>query len=118
MKPWQTVRQLMERVLFTRPRRPVRHGRGRLGIEILEDRLCPSSYIITDLGQNPSTQAGINDSGQVARTLHLFDRRYYDGDNFAYRYPEPLIFDSLGGQFAHAYGINNLGDVVGDAETI
>lgn len=112
----------MKHVLFTRPRRLVRHACGRLGIDILEDRLCPSGYVITDLGQvggNASSTEGINSSGQVAGTVHNFNPVFRFGTNYAFLYSDgsrQTIVNSFGGQFSGGEGINNNGDVVGGAE--
>jgi probable HAF family extracellular repeat protein len=91
-----------------------------------------ASYSITDLGNlgYPTARgAAINESGQVAGTSYLAERVEYNaGCSPKHRpcfvHPErPFLWSagtitnlgSLGGLFAEANGINNLGDVVGNS---
>jgi probable HAF family extracellular repeat protein len=91
-----------------------------------------ASYSITDLGNlgYPTTRAAaINESAQVAGTSYLAERVEYNaGCSPKHRpcfvHPErPFLWSegkitnlgSLGGLFAEATGINNLGDVVGNS---
>jgi len=91
-----------------------------------------ATYSITDLGSlgYPTARAvGINEGGQVAGTSYLAERVEYNvGCSPKHRpcfvHPErPFLWStgtitnlgSLGGLFAEANGINNLGDVVGNS---
>jgi probable HAF family extracellular repeat protein len=91
-----------------------------------------ASYSITDLGNlgYPTARAvGINEGGQVAGTSYLAERVEYNaGCSPRHRpcfvHPErPFLWSagtitnlgSLGGLFAEATAINNLGDVVGNS---
>src|SRR5437899_4928361 len=90
-----------------------RRLRKCLALELLEDRLCPSGYRVADLGANLEVGA-LNDSGQFAASKAV------SGGFNAYLGPDSgNIPNTLGGDnFSRGYGINGLGVLVGDAETI
>jgi probable HAF family extracellular repeat protein len=82
-----------------------------LALERLEDR-CLLSYSITDLGTlggtSTSTGAGVNDLGQATGS----------SGNHAFLWDNGTMTDlgTLGGSASYAYGLNDAGQVVGQAK--
>jgi probable HAF family extracellular repeat protein len=101
-----------------RPRTaPKRRASRRLTVEALEGRDVPS-YLVTDLGVtagfSTSYASAVNNPGDVAGVEHNST-----GVAHAFVWHDGVMTDlgTLGGPSSWAYGLNDFGQVVGQAET-
>src|SRR5262245_56487147 len=86
---------------------------SRLRVEALEDRCVPALYAVTDLGalgDNGTSAADLNQSGQVVGTAYTGDHL---GRAVLWENGTMIDLGTLGGNVSSAAGINDLGQVVG-----
>jgi probable HAF family extracellular repeat protein len=101
-----------------RRRRSIREVQPRrLNLEVLESRDVPS-YVVTDLGVTPgfigSSASALNQTGDVAGYEGTSDGTFHA---FLWHNGVMTDLDTLGGNNSYAYGINDLGQVVGQSDT-
>jgi len=106
-------------VISTSHRRPLRRRPppARLGVEALEDRALPTTYLYTDIGTLGGTYSrsdDVNALGQVVCTSVTVG-----GSDHAFLWSGGALIDlgTLGGAWSAVSAINDHGQIVGSADT-